>query len=295
MKICLSCLSPLPDAGWHCAHCGRQPEQYGTIPSFAPRMTGVKAGYDPSWYEELVRLEADNFWFAARNRLIAFLARRYAPSCAKYMEIGCGTGFVLHMLRKSFPEWDMTATETQVDGLTFAQQRVPGDLLFLQMDACAIPFREEFDVIGAFDVLEHISDDEAAMAQIHMALKNGGILLASVPQHRFLWSKYDAAACHHRRYGAKEFERTLQKIGFIIMDSSSFNALLLPMMLLSRCLKNLQQLENIDVLAELRLSSWLNKLLAAVLHMEFRLIQLGVRFPFGGSKIVVARKSAEIR
>lgn len=292
MKVCLSCSSDLPDAGWSCPLCGWRAEQIGGILSFAPQLSGANDTYDPAWYEELVRLEAGNFWFVARNRLICALAKRYAPEQAKYLEIGCGTGFVLQMLRKAFPDWGIQAAETQFDGLAFAKSRLQSGALFLQMDACAIPFREEFDVIGAFDVLEHIQDDLAAIKQIYKALKNRGTLLLSVPQHRFLWSKYDETACHYRRYAAKDIERALAEAGFAILLSTSFNALPLPAMLLSRQLNNSRSDKSADVLAELKISPLINKILAIALAVEFQLFKFGIHFPFGGSRIIVAQKKA---
>ena len=63
-------------------------------------------------------------------------------------------------------------------GLRLAADRLPGVDLF-QMDACQIPFENEFDVIGAFDVLEHIGDDELVLSQRCRAVRQGGgILLA---------------------------------------------------------------------------------------------------------------------
>lgn len=74
--------------------------------------------------------------------------------------------------------------------LPFTAERTP-QASFLQMDACDNPFVAEFDAIGAFDVLEHIPLDALALGQIHAALKPGGVLLLTVPQHAWLWSASD--------------------------------------------------------------------------------------------------------
>ena len=289
MKICLSCKKSISGSVWKCPSCGWHPAEQEGVCLFAEHITGPDEGYDPQWYNELANLEGGNFWFNARNRLICWIAMRHLPLKAEYLEIGCGTGFVLQMLRKQFPDWKIQATEAHAEGLAFARARVGIDVVFSQMDARAIPFRDEFDVIGAFDVIEHIKEDEKVLNEIYAALKPKGFFLLSVPQHMFLWSRYDEVGCHFRRYSLTELTSKLQKAGFGIVETTSFNSLLLPLMLLSRLGKR-DSTKHIDVLDELRLPNWLNKILSGVLWLEFVLSRIGVRWPVGGSRIVLARK-----
>jgi SAM-dependent methyltransferase len=292
MRICLACSAEIPDDNWLCPRCGWTPAQSGGVHLFAPQISGATEGFDPAWYAELASLESRSFWFVARNRLIRWLARRHAPRRGKYLELGCGTGFVLEMIREAFPDWRVYATEAQPEGIEFARRRVAGDVTFFQLDACAIPFRSEFDVVGAFDVIEHIRDDERAMGEIYASLKPGGILLISVPQHMFLWSRYDEVGRHFRRYAPDELEAKLRARGFSILASTSFNALLLPLMAASRYLRMNRSVARTDVLDELRMSRGANGILSLVLGLEFRLVRMGLRFSFGGSRMVVAKKAA---
>jgi SAM-dependent methyltransferase len=255
---------------------------------FAAHIAGVNESYDPAWYSALAELEERNFWFVARNRLIGWVAQRYLPQDADYLELGCGTGFVLKMMRRTFPGWRITATEAHAEGLKFAAARAGSSVSFQQMDAQAIPYRDAFDVIGAFDVIEHIKDDEAVLREIHAALRPGGSFVASVPQHMFLWSKYDEVGCHFRRYSMRELAEKLDRAGFAVVESTSFNSVLLPLMLASRLLKRQQR--EVDVLDELRLGSATNAALSLALRVEFGLTRLGVRWPVGGSRVVLARR-----
>lgn len=289
MKICLSCKKPIERTDWACNSCGWSPAKQDGVYRFAEHIAGADEGYDPQWYDELAKLEEGNFWFSARNRLIAWIVKRHLPAHVKYLEIGCGTGFVLQMLQNKFPRWQIQATEAHVEGLEFARSRVGPDVILSQMDAQAIPFREEFDAIGAFDVIEHIKDDEKVLNEIHAALKPRGYFLFSVPQHMFLWSRYDEVGCHFRRYCIAELNRKLHNAGFEILETTSFNSLLLPVMLLYRLGKRNQEM-HIDVLEELRLPKLLNAILAGVLWVEYSFVRLGIRWPAGGSRIVVARK-----
>ena len=291
MKKCLSCGGTKLEDGWICTKCGWQPEWIGNVVLFAPHISGKSEGYDPAWYDELAALEAKNFWFVARNRLIRWLAQRHLTASKNYLEVGCGTGFVLQMLDRTFPDWQIFATEAQPEGIQFARSRVP-DCTYYQMDACEIPFREEYDVIGAFDVIEHIKDDVGAISQIHAALKPGGFFILSVPQHMFLWSRYDEVGHHFRRYSVAELQDRLRSAGFVIRTSTSFNSVLLPLMLLSRWSMNRKSAEKFDMLGELRIPGTINYLMSVALLIEYGLLRLGIRFPVGGSRMVVAQKTS---
>src|SRR5205823_1532466 len=90
------------------------------------------------------------------------------------------------------------------------------------------------DAIGAFDVLEHVYEDEAVLRQLYQALKPRGGLLLSVPQHPWLWSPVDDYSHHRRRYIASALAEEVERAGFRILRQTSFVSLLLPVVALSR-------------------------------------------------------------
>ncbi|GAD64962.1 class I SAM-dependent methyltransferase [Aquipseudomonas alcaligenes] len=288
MRVCLRCEHAFVASNWHCPDCGHAPERLQGIDAHAPEFAHEGGGFKADYFAELAALEAANFWFRARNELIAWAIRRYQPAMQNYLEVGCGTGFVLSGVAAEHPQAQLFGSEIFLAGLPFAAARVPS-AQFMQMDARHIPFRDEFDVVGAFDVLEHIEEDERVMGQLHQALRLGGVLLATVPQHAWLWSAADDYACHVRRYAPGELEKKLESSGFRIECTSSFVSLLLPAMLLSR-LQNKRVDQDYDPLAELRLPAPLNALFLGLMRLEQGLIRLGINLPIGGSRLVVARK-----
>jgi SAM-dependent methyltransferase len=257
--------------------------------AFAPEMAHENAGFQPQYFRELADLEARNFWFRARNRLIAWAMQRYFPDARSFLEIGCGTGFVLSGIAKAFPSVGLSGSEIFSAGLAFAAGRLERAELF-QMDARRIPFESEFDVIGAFDVLEHIREDEAVLSQMQRATIKGGGIILTVPQHPFLWSQQDDCACHVRRYEARDLKEKVARAGFSVERATSFVSLLLPLMYLSRRRKRVT-VEQFDALDELRIGGLANTLLEAVLDMERAFIRLGGAFPMGGSFLLIARKT----
>jgi SAM-dependent methyltransferase len=271
------------------AHDGRRsaPAMVDGFAAYAPDLAHEDAGYDASYFRVLASLEAGNFWFRARRRVLLRLLARHARQTRDYLEVGCGTGFMLEAVAERFADWRIGGSEILVAGLPFAAARVPRAELF-QMDACRMPFRDAYDAIGAYDVLEHIHDDTAALAGIHAALRPGGTAVLSVPQHPALWSAQDDAAHHVRRYARGELEHKLRDAGFGIVWSGSFLVLLLPLMLASRLRP--KRAPSHDPFAELRVAPSLDRLLSAAMRIEEILLAAGMRSPVGGSRIVVARK-----
>ena len=253
----------------------------------------MNIGFKAHYFKELVELEAGNFWFRARNKLIIWVLHKYSPELKSFLEIGCGTGFVISAISKQFPNSKLSGSEYFEEGLLYARHRSPG-VEFIQMDARSIPYESELDAIGVFDVLEHIEEDEVVLQQIYKALKPGGVVLITVPQHRWLWSAVDEYACHVRRYNANEIHEKVRKAGFEIIRSTSFVTTLLPAMYLSRLLQRNSVDVKIDAKAELRINPILNKFFEWMLHFELAVIRSGFNLPVGGSRLLVAQRQMMI-
>lgn len=260
------------------------------IPSYAPDLARESPGFNPAHFARLAELEEGHFWFRARNELIIHVLRTRFPDARSMLEIGCGTGYVLRGVTAALPQLRASGSEIFMEGLAFARQRLPGADLF-QMDARRIPFRDEFDVIGAFDVIEHIREDEAVLREIHRALKPRGGAVFTVPQHPALWSARDESACHVRRYRRHELEGKLRDSGFKVVFSTSFVSLLLPLLAASRW-RTRSPTAGAATDGEFTPSPLVNKGLYHVLRFESRLIRGGVRFPAGGTRLVAAVKAA---
>lgn len=291
MKKCTACDAAFSAPDWKCPACGKAPVVQDGVAMFAPELAADNDGFDPATFDILYALEAGNFWFRARNRIIIRFIRKYFPDAKNFMEVGCGTGFVLAGLNRAFPSMALTGTEIYSKGLSYAASRLPQGTALLQMDGRKIPFTDEFDLIGAFDCLEHIEEDETVLKEMHRALKPGGGVIFSVPQHPFMWSANDDAAFHKRRYTRNELQQKMQKAGFEVLDSTSFVTLLMPFMMVDRLRKKGgKQAVHADLTAGLKLPAIVNTAFAFVSSVELALIRLGLRMPFGGSRLVVGRK-----
>jgi SAM-dependent methyltransferase len=288
MKRCLKCDTLFEGEPWTCVACGYIPEKINGYLSFAPDLTGISA-FDVHSFKDLGETLDNSFWFPPRNRLITWAFKKYFSNVKEYLEIGCGTGYVLKGISDCNPGMNITGTDIFSEALPTAEERLAGKANFIQTNALHLPFRDEFDVIGAFDVIEHIEEDVMAMHELYKALKPGGSVLITVPRHMFLWSDVDTTAHHKRRYGSAEFRRKVEEAGFSITRLFSFGMLTLPIQYLSRKLLLKKSEKHSDVL-ELNMSPITSFILEKLMDIDQIPIKLGINYPFAGSLVVVAKK-----
>jgi SAM-dependent methyltransferase len=299
VRLCPACASadPIADGApiwpleWQCNACGHVVPQAEGIPHFAVLLSNSQTGFDADAFARLAPAEAGHFWFEPRNRLLAGLADCFFPDARRYLEIGCGTGFVLARIASARTWQKVVGSEIHSAGLQHARRRLGDHAEFVQMDVRKIPARGAFDLVGAFDVLEHIAEDEAVIREVYSALSEGGGFLVAVPQHPALWSRIDDVSHHVRRYCRGELERKLRHAGFEIAFSSSYAALSLPLMFGSRLLmQNRPVGRNEGSNHEFEIDPLLNTSLRWLLNAEVSLTLRGFQWPVGGSRVVVARK-----
>lgn len=221
--------------------------------------------------EKLRQLESWHFWFVSRRELVASLLARVVRANDTVLDVGCGTGANLSLVRND-------ARKRGID--IHIEELRPG---MMQADALSLPFRSAtVDVVLALDVLEHV-DDEAMLSEVARVLMRGGRLVATVPALRALWSVRDDAAGHRRRYDRASLRAVLTRHGFRIAELRGFQFLLLPVLLLTRVLRR-RSVAARD--AEDAPPRWLNRVFLAVNRFELRFL----RPPLGSSLAVIAVK-----
>jgi SAM-dependent methyltransferase len=282
---------PVWPSDWRCPACGSPTESRNGFPLLAPELADKDVGMDPDSFAFLAEAETRHFWFRLRNKLIVGLVRQYFPNAKSYLEVGCGNGAVMGAVAAE-REWTrLTGSELHPSALRFSRDRLPGSVELIQMDARRIPFADTFDIVGAFDVVEHIEEDETVLAELTKAVRPGGGVLVAVPQHPLLWSGADDAAYHVRRYRRGELEAKMSKAGLNVIRSTSYVSLLLPLMLLSRAVDRSRHGDTSSIVRrEFEISPFLNRILGSVTAAEVGATLAGFSWPAGGSRIVVATR-----
>jgi SAM-dependent methyltransferase len=224
----------------------------------------------------LVVAEDQHFWFRARNHAVEMLVKQIIANLGsgyRVLEVGCGTGNVLRVLETTCTRGTVVGLELSRERLRFARQRIACPLV--QGDLHHAPFKTPFDLIGLFDVLEH------------------------VPAHPRLWSYFDEASSHYRRYTLDTLDHALTSAGYRIEYLTQYMASIFPLMWISRKLTARRQastatrnFEHAWRLAQhdLTVVPMLNGFLSFLLRMEVPLLTRRYRLPIGTSLFAIARK-----
>jgi SAM-dependent methyltransferase len=231
--------------------------------------------------EHLAHLADVHFWFDGRARLLTrILDELPLPSHAAALELGCGTGTFLPVLRERFSE--VVGVDGYASSLHAAYSRAPGSVL-VQADGTRVPFAPgQFDLIVALDVLEHV-DPERFFAEVSRLIRPGGFLLLSVPAFPLLWSGADVRAGHRCRYRKRQLAAELRQAGWALAGSAYYQCALFAPMLFARRIGR-RRTERVERTPP----AWLGRMLRLVNRVEWAM--LGRRAPFGTSLVAWARR-----
>jgi SAM-dependent methyltransferase len=270
-------------------------ERRDNVPCYHPDIAGAQEDFPRESFDRLVKVEDGHFWFESRNVILRDLVTRHLPRREqgyRFLEIGCGTGFVLRMISQ-LPGISAAGAEVHVEGARLAAARVPAAEV-VQLDVLRMSFPGAFDAIGLFDVIEHLQEDVLALKHVYEALAPGGLCFISVPQHQWLWSPQDDLAGHKRRYTRAQLKEHVRAAGLEPLYATSYCFSLMPVFAVSRFQKRTLDPEKAKeaMLSEVNLPAWQNNVLRTALRVDEILIRAGISLPFGGSLILVARRPA---
>ena len=197
-------------------------------------------------YQQMAELDDRHWWYRARRGIIADLIRREVrpPAGAQILELGCGTGHNLAML-SGFGH--VEGLELDEEARALSEKRLGRKIMSSPLpELNEVPDRH-YDLIGAFDVIEHIEDDHAALASIATKLKPGGRFVMTVPAHQWMWSAHDVVNHHKRRYSKSRLRALIEGSPMKLDRVGYFNSLLFPLAVAERAASRLRGKNDADV------------------------------------------------
>lgn len=235
------------------------------------------AEYEQSYWWHLGRLEIIQTYMkcASRNR-----------SNSVILNVGCGTGGTIDMLEK-FGKVDNV--DTSDDAIDFAKKLGYGNIT--KVDGIDLPFEDKtYDVVGAFDVLEHIEDDRSALSEWKRVLKDDGAIAITVPAYQWLWSGHDVSSHHQRRYTMKSLISVAAKAGLRPERKSYAISFSLPLVAGFRLASKVLDGKEDSRSSYVPVPRAINNLFTALLKAEAKMHNT-VSLPAGTSVITILRKS----
>jgi SAM-dependent methyltransferase len=197
-------------------------------------------------YDQMAQLDDHHWWYRARRKVLAALIERMTdlPKRARILEIGCGTGHNLRMLSQ-FGRVD--ALELDEEARNIAEKRLGHHVMRAPLpEIVEVPDRA-YHLIGAFDVIEHIDEDRAALQSIATKLKSGGTFIMTVPAHDWMWSAHDVVNHHKRRYSKRGLRKLIDESPLRLEKIGYFNSLLFPLAVAERLSSKLRGSEGGDI------------------------------------------------
>ena len=200
-------------------------------------------------YQQMAELDERHWWYRARRKVLAELIRREVrpPRNAQILEL----------------DDEARALSEKRLGRKIMRSPLP--------ELGEVPDRH-YDLIGAFDVIEHIADDKAALASIATKLKSGGKFVMAVPAHQWMWSAHDVVNHHQRRYSKRGLKALIDGSPLKLEKLGYMNSLLFPIAVAERAASKLLGKENADVkLPPAPLNAALEKVFAGERYLVGRL------------------------
>jgi SAM-dependent methyltransferase len=196
---------------------------------------GKKVSMADSWFEVAT---LQHFWVKRRFEVLRRLLGYGFKPTGPVAEVGCGHGLVQAQFHEFYG--------VPVDGYELNEfalsQSVAKDQPRYIYDI--YERREElkgkYSVIIMFDVIEHIEDEKGFLEAVLFHLAPGGLLVVNVPALQFLFSNYDRAAGHVRRYSLPQLTSLGKTMALEVVAGSYWGLPLLPLLALRKLLLSFQ-------------------------------------------------------
>lgn len=201
--------------------------------------TPAEVSMGDDWFEVAT---SNHFWIQRRFAVLKRLAGGLISGAREIAEIGCGHGLLQQQVERTY-----SRAVTGFDLNEFALNRNQSDsspVCCYDIHQQNPEFQSRFDVILLFDVLEHIKNEDQFLKALLFHLTPNGSVVVNVPAGQWLFSPYDIAAGHKRRYSLASLRKTVELNHLKIADWSYWGLPLIPALLIRKLLLSRKRSQN---------------------------------------------------
>lgn len=236
-------------------------------------------------YFEFANLE--HFWIRRRFEVLKKLAGRHLVAASSLAEFGCGHGVLQSQVERAFGK-TVDGFDLNEEALLKAAPKKSSSFCY-DLHARKLELKNKYEVIFLFDVLEHIEDDNLFLKDLVFHLAENGILIINVPALPALFSAYDLANGHCRRYTRHSLHRAFSNLPLTLEREVFWGLPLVPLLFLRKLVLRFskKELAAKQALGFQPPARWLNHSLYWFSSLEFLRMN-----PFGTSLMAVLRKNS---
>ena len=189
------------------------------------------------------------------------------------MDLGCGNGILSNQLEDKFSV-KIDRVDSNLNTLKL-NKKVKGRLICYDISKKNEKYKNYYDYIFLFDVIEHVKYDSKFIENTLFHLKNKGLLIINVPSLQILYSKYDTAVGHLRRYDKRLFRKVIKKIIINNISMNYWGFTLLPVLFLRKIILIFYNNKNYDniVKSGWKTNNFINMFMKFLMNIEIKILK----------------------
>lgn len=245
---------------------------------------------DPAEYDNLAAVEAEHWYYSGKRSAVRHWLRATMPFGRDRVLLDCGAG-TGRFAKEMEADCRVLVLDSHEESLRILRKQfTPEQVLSLAGDQVPLP-DQSLDAITALDVLEHVPDDQAVVKGFHRLLRPGGTVVVTVPAGMALWSDWDVALHHYRRYNRAELRALFPDTAWELVHLNYTNVLVYPVVWLVRKWRARQAKKNPQATANRMEDRVPPAVVNTLLRWQFvTLAKVRWPLPFGVSLLAVARR-----
>ena len=242
------------------------------------------------YVKQYAQLEREHWWFVVRQKIILYFLHKHVKTTGlRILNIGAAGGASSKWLGEL---GEVVSLETDI---LFLEQLRSAGIDAIESSVISMPFADNsFDLVCAFDVIEHVEDDNAALAEMNRVCRKQGLLCVTVPAFQSLWGNHDVVNRHFRRYTKSTLLNRLNNLaGTSLLEMAYFNSLLFVPVFFARKISSLLPRRHKEEKADFTLFKTTgagNKILKKIFSLELSILPK-FKIPFGVSLLAVLKKN----
>lgn len=242
---------------------------------------------EKSYYKDYFILEKEHWLFVVRRKIFFYFIKKYSQAGSKIFDFGCGSGYLVGELNKM--GYNVHGVDFEKDAIDYGLNQGIKNLKLATGEKIDYP-DETFDIVTAFDVLEHVENEKPTITELNRILKSGGKMIISAPAYQWMWGVQDDISHHFRRYTVGSLLAVFKDFTELkLVRKTYFNTFLFPPIAVARLFSKWFDIKNRKSDFDVK-TGFLDVIFYQFFNLEYCFLKF-LNFPFGVSIALILEKN----